>query len=172
MNIGDAAIPIIIAFVFLTALIRRVDLFEEFVEGVKDGLKTVLDIFPALFALVVSIGMLRSSGAVNLLISLISPLTSLVGFPDECIPLLVLRPFSGSGSIAIFEDILTQCGADSFAGQIASVMLGSSETTFYTLAVYFSGAKIKKIRYALLAALTGDLLGWIFSVFAVKMVLG
>ncbi len=171
MNIADAAIPLIIALVFTIGIIRKVDIFEEFTEGVKEGLKTVLDIFPSLFALVVSIGMLRSSGAVNILISLLSPITSLIGFPDECIPLLVLRPFSGSGAIAVFEEILRDCGADSFPGRVASVMLGSSETTFYTIAVYFSGAKIKNIHYALIAALTGDLLGWIFSVLAVRFII-
>ncbi len=172
INIGDYAIPLIFAFVCLFALIKRVDLFGEFIRGVEEGLGTVKDIFPSLMALVVSVGMFRSCGGVELVSGFLKPVTDFFGFPSECTPLLILRPFSGSGATAIFENILVSNGADSFAGRVASVMLGSSETTFYTLAVYFGATKVKKMRYALAAALIGDICGWILSAAAVRFFLG
>lgn len=172
INIGDYAIPSIFAIVCLYALIKRTDLFGEFINGVEEGLHTVKDIFPSLMALVVSVGMFRSCGGVELISKLLQPVTDFFGFPSECTPLLVLRPFSGSGAVAIFEGILTENGADSFAGRVASVMLGSSETTFYTIAVYFAATKVKKMRYALAAALIGDLCGWFLSAIAVRLFLG
>ena len=172
MNIGDYAVPLAMALVCAVGLFRRVDIFEEFTEGVKDGLRTVRDIFPSLFALVVAVGMFSACGGVDFIANLLEPLTGFFGFPKECTPLLILRPFSGSGSVALFEKILSQNGADSFAGRVASVMLGSSETTFYTIAVYFAATKVKKTRYALAAALVGDFLGWILSAMAVRFFLG
>lgn len=169
INIGDYAVPFIMALVMLFGLIKKTDIFGEFILGVKDGLETVKEIFPSLMALVVSVGMFKSSGGVEMITNLLSPITSFFGFPEECVPLLILRPFSGSGATAIFESILADCGADSFAGKVAAVMLGSSETTFYTIAVYFAATKVKKTRYALAAALSGDLCGWIFSLWAVKL---
>lgn len=171
MNISDFAVPIIIAFVTLVALVQRIDLFSEFIEGAKNGLHTVVDIFPSLLALVLAVGMFRASGGLETLCGIIAPITDFFGFPKECAPLLILRPFSGSGSVALFEDILCQCGADSYAGRVASVMLGSSETTFYTIAVYFAAAKVKKTRYALAAALAGDMTGWILSAVVVSLML-
>lgn len=170
-NIGDYAVPLIFAAVCIFALCKKTDLFSEFTLGVTDGLKTVYDVFPSLFALVVAVGMFRACGAADAITELLTPITSFFGFPPECTPLLILRPFSGSGAVAIFENILQENGADSFAGRVASVMLGSSETTFYTIAVYFAATKIKKIRYALAAALVGDFCGWIFSGIAVRLML-
>ncbi len=172
LNLGDYAIPLIMALVCLFALIKRTDLFSEFVKGAEEGLVTVKEIFPSLLALMVSVGMFKSCGGVELISSLLQPVTDLFGFPSECTPLMILRPFSGSGAVAIFENILTNCGADSFAGRVASVMLGSSETTFYTIAVYFAATKVKKTRYALAAALVGDLCGWWLSALAVRLVRG
>lgn len=171
INIGDYAIPLIFGFVCLFGLIKKTDIFGEFLKGAEEGLQTVKDIFPSLMALVVSVGMFRSCGGVELLSELLKPVTDFFGFPSECTPLIILRPFSGSGAVAIFESILGTEGADSFAGRVASVMLGSSETTFYTIAVYFAATKVKKTRYALAAALVGDLCGWILSGFAVRLFL-
>lgn len=172
MNIGDYAIPLIFAGVCLFALIKKTDLFGEFVKGAEEGLQTVKDIFPSLMALVVSVGMFRSCGGVELITGVLQPVTDLFGFPSECTPLVILRPFSGSGAVAVYENILSVSGADSFAGRVASVMLGSSETTFYTIAVYFAATKVKRTRYALAAALIGDLCGWILSGWAVRLFLG
>ena len=169
INIGDYAVPLIFAFTVIYGLCRRQDVFSQFIEGVKEGLQTCKDIFPSLFVLVVSVGMFSASGAVEQITGLLRPITGFFGFPPECTPLLILRPFSGSGAVAMYENILTSCGADSFAGRVASVMLGSSETTFYTIAVYFAATRVKKTRYALAAALVGDVAGWILSGLAVRL---
>ncbi len=167
----DLVIPLIAAGVMIFGVVKKVDVFGEFTEGVKEGLHTVYEIFPSLFCLVVTIAVFRASGGISAITDLLSPLFSLVGFPAECVPLAILRPFSGSGAIAVLEDILTQCGADSKAGLIASVIMGSSETTFYTLSIYFTATKVRKTRYALPSALCGDITGIIFSSLAVGIML-
>jgi spore maturation protein B len=169
MNISDFAVPFIFAFVLIFALVKKVDIFSEFIEGVKDGVKTITEVFPALFTLVLSVGLFRASGGAAILSNLISPLTNLIGFPQEAIPLMLLRPFSGSGATAVYEGILTDVGADSFVGRVASVMLGSSETTFYVIAVYFAATKVKKTRHTLPSALTGDVLIALLSALVVGM---
>ena len=159
------------AAVLVYGLCTRTDIFAEFTEGVKEGLHTVYDIFPSLFCLVVTVGVFRASGGAAIITGLIEPVLSAVGFPAECGTLFILRPFSGSGSIAVFESILTDCGPDSFAGRVASVILGSSETTFYTLSVYFAAVKAKKTRYALAAALVGDIVCALVSALSVRFLL-
>lgn len=171
MNFSDLIIPVMFAGVLLYGIFKRVDVFAEFTEGVKEGLHTVYDIFPSLFCLVVTVAAFRASGGAELLTDLIAPALSIVGFPPECGNLLILRPFSGSGAIAVFEQILRDNGADSFAGRVASVILGSSETTFYTLSVYFAAVKAKKTRYALAAALLGDLTCALISAVTVRFLL-
>lgn len=171
MNISDLVIPLIFAGVLIYGVWRGTDVFSEFTEGAKEGLKTVYDIFPSLFCLVISVAAFRASGGAEVLTSALSPLLGAVGFPPECAELILLRPFSGSGAIAVFERVLTACGPDSFAGRTASVILGSSETTFYTLSVYFAAVKAKKTRYALLCALVGDLVCAAVSAAAVRWLL-
>lgn len=171
MSFTDFIIPVFFALVLAYGLYKKVDVFAEFTSGVTEGLKTVLDIFPSLFCLVVTIAVFRASGGMELISSLLAPLFSAVGFPPECAPLVLLRPFSGSGSIALFEQILTENGADSFAGLVASVILGSSETTFYTISVYFAATKVKKTRYALPSALCGDIAGFVLSAVFVRLIL-
>ena len=163
MSVSDFAVPVIFVFVLVYGLFKGVDVFTEFTRGVKEGLQTVLDIFPALFALVLSVGMFRASGGLELISALLSPITDFLGFPKEAAPLVLMRPFSGSGAVAVFESVLTQADPDSFAGRVASVILGSSETTFYTIAVYFAATKVKKTRHALPSALAGDLTLFILS---------
>lgn len=171
MSLTDFIIPVFIAFVLIYGLVKKVDVFGEFTAGVKEGLTTVYEIFPSLFCLVVTIAVFRASGGMEMLTDFLSPVLAAIGFPSECAPLAVLRPFSGSGSIALFQDVMTQHGADSFAGQVASVILGSSETTFYTLSVYFAATKVKKTRYALPSALCGDVAVCVMSGLAVKALL-
>jgi len=163
MNVSDFAVPVIFVFVLIFGLCNKVDVFGEFAKGVKEGLKTVYDIFPALFTLVLSVGMLRASGGLALVSSLLSPVTDFLGFPSEVTPLVLMRPFSGSGAVAIYESVLGQTGPDSYAGRVASVILGSSETTFYVIAIYFASTKVKKTRHALPSALAGDLTLFILS---------
>ncbi len=154
-------IPLLTVSVLIYAAIKRVDVFEAFCDGAADGLKTCADILPALVLLLVCIGMFRASGAVEALTTFLKPLCNAVGFPSEVVPLVILRPFSGSGAMAVYNEIAASVGTDSFAERVAAVLIGSSETTFYTVAVYFSAVKVKKTRYAVPAALTADLTAWI-----------
>ena len=168
---SDYIVPVLFAAVLIYGVCTKTEVFTEFTEGVKEGLHTVYDVFPSLFCLVVTVGVFRASGAAECITGLIAPALGAVGFPPECGTLLILRPFSGSGSIALFEQILTAHGPDSFAGRVASVILGSSETTFYTLSVYFAAVKAKKTRYALAAALVGDVACALISSLTVKLFL-
>lgn len=160
-NFTDYIIPLLTVGVLVYAAIKRVDVFDAFCEGAAEGLKTCVDILPALVLLLVCIGMFRASGAVEALTNLLKPICSAVGFPSEAMSLVILRPFSGSGAMAVYNEIAASTGADSFAERVAAVLIGSSETTFYTIAVYFSAVKVKKTRYAVPAALTADLTAWI-----------
>ena len=140
---------------------QRVDVFRCFCDGAAGGLRTTAEILPALVLLVISVGMLRASGAVELLTGLLEPLCSAVGFPPECMQMVLLRPFSGSGAMAVYDSIAGEYGADSLPERTAAILLGSSETTFYTIAVYFSAVKVRRTRYAVPAAMTADLTAWI-----------
>ncbi len=171
MSFSDLIVPLIFAGVLIYGVCVKTDVFAEFTEGVKDGLRTVYDVFPSLFCLVITVGVFRASGGAELITSVLSPVLGAVGFPPECGELMLLRPLSGSGSIALFERILTDFGPDSFPGRVASVILGSSETTFYTLSVYFAAVSARKTRYALAAALIGDLTCAAVSAAAVNILL-
>ena len=170
--LGELAVPIIIAFVMVYSLRRGTDVFGGMTEGAKDGLKTVIGILPALITLLPCIYMLRASGAVDALCSLLSPILARLGIPVETVPLMLLRPLSGSGALAVGSDIIKNSGADSFAGRCAAVMLGSTETTFYVIAVYFGAAGIKNSRHAIPAALIADLTGFLAAAFFVRLFWG
>ena len=169
MQLTDLIIPVVFAGVIIFGFVRKVDVFSVFCDGAAEGLRTTADILPALILLLVSVGMLRASGAVTLLTELLSPLCGLVGFPPECMQMVLLRPFSGSGALAVAGDIFTACGADSPAGRTAAVMLGSTETTFYVLSVYFGAAGVRKTRHAVPAALCADLAGFLAAAFCVNV---
>ena len=171
MSFTDLIIPLIITFIFMYSTFKGVDTFNVFLDGAKNGLKSAVDILPSLIILMTAVGMFKASGALNFMTQLLSPLTALLGIPDECTALALIRPVSGSGALAVFKDVLSSCGADSFAGLVASVMMGSTETTFYTLAVYFSCTNVKKTDCTLLASLTADLTGFIMSALAVRLLL-
>ena len=164
-------IPFLICLIFAYALTHKVDLVSAFSTGVCDGLKIVLNMFPALLLLTLTISAFRSSGALELLSRALEAPAAALGIPSPILPLTLLRPLSGSGALVVFEDILTQYGPDSLIGKIASVMMGSTETTFYTIAVYFGAAGIKKTRYAVPASLCADLMGFCASVLAVKLLI-
>lgn len=172
MQLTDLIIPVVFAGVIIFGFVRKVDVFSVFCDGAAEGLRTTADILPALILLLVSVGMLRASGAVTLLTELLSPLCGLVGFPPECMQMVLLRPFSGSGALAVYDGIASQCGADSFPERVAAVLLGSSETTFYTVAVYFSAVKVRRTGYAVPAALTADLTAWLVCGVTVGLILG
>ena len=172
MSVTDWIIPLVTVTVLIYAAVKRVDIFGEFCAGAGEGLKTCADILPALILLLVCIGMFRASGAVELLTNALKPLCAAVGFPSEVVPLVILRPFSGSGAMAVYNEIAAAAGADTFAERVAATLIGSSETTFYTAAVYFSAVKRKRTRCAIPAALTADLTAWIVCGAVVYLILG
>ena len=165
-------VPLMTTALLIYAAFKKVDVFGAFCEGAAEGLKTCADILPALVLLLVCIGMFRASGAIEALTSMLEPLCSAINFPSEALPLVILRPFSGSGAMAVYNDIALSSGADSFAERVAATLIGSSETTFYTIAVYFSSVRIKNTRYAVPAALTADLTAWIVCGITVYLYFG
>ena len=167
-TISIMVIPVIFFIIIGYALFKRVNIFEAFIDGAAEGINTVIKILPALIGLIAAITMLRYSGALDFVIKLLSPLTKLLGIPSEVMPLALLRPISGSGALAVVEDILSNYGADSEAGRIASVMMGSTETTFYTLCVYYGSIGITDSRYTVFAALLADFAGFLASVWVVR----
>lgn len=168
---SDFVIPVFIALIMIIGLAKRVDVFGEFTDGAKENLMSAFDVLPALIALMTAIGMFKASGGLELISAAISPVTEFLGFPRECIPLALIRPVSGSGALAVFESILTEVSPDSFAGRVASVMIGSTETTFYTIAVYYGITKVKKTKHAIASSLTADLTGFILSALTVRLIL-
>ncbi len=172
MSFNDFVIPLVIGTIIFYALCKNVNVFDEFITGAKENLKTSISVLPALMALMTAIGMFKASGALDILTNAISPLTSLLGFPSECLPLALIRPVSGSGALAIYENLLSENGANSFPARVASVLMGSTETTFYTIAVYYSVTKVKKTRHTLVCSLAGDITGFLFSVLAVRFIFG
>lgn len=169
--ISNLAMPLIILIIVFYSLIERKKAFDIFLDGAKDGLNIVLNIFPTLIGLFVAIGALRSSGILDLIINFVTPILDILNFPSEIMPLAILRPISGSSSIAIATDIMKNFGVDSNIGIIAATIMGSTETTLYTIAVYTSSVKIKKTRFVLWAALTADIVGIIASVVICKIML-
>jgi spore maturation protein B len=160
---SDFVIPFIVVFIMLHGLFKGVDVFSVFLEGAKSGFKIVLGIAPSLIALIVVIEMLKTSGALDIVCSFMAPAARLLGIPEQLTPLTILSPISGSGSLGIYEGILKDYGPDSFIGRVASVMMGSTETTFYTMTVYYGSVSIKKTRHTLPAALCADFTSFILS---------
>ena len=165
---SDYLIPLLLAGAALYALCRRVDVFSALTTGAGEGLSVVLRILPPLVALLTAVYMLRASGALELLTELLTPVLTFLGIPPETVGLLLIRPVSGSGALAVGSDIMQTYGPDSTIGRTAAVMLGCTETTFYTIAVYFGAAGIKKIRYTIPAALTADLAGFLAAAWCVR----
>lgn len=167
MKLSDFIIPCAICGILCYGIYKKVNVFEVFVKGAKQGLSTGFSILPALVALMTCVGMFKASGALDVLSDALSPLVSLIHMPKEVIPLALLRPISGSGALVVFQEILKEHGPDSLIGRIASVMQGSTETTFYTIAVYYTAAKIYKTRYTLVCALSADIVGFLMSTICV-----
>lgn len=165
-------IPCLLAGVALYALTRRVDVYAALTQGAGEGLAVVAKILPALVGLLTAVYMLRASGALDALTALLAPALTALGVPPETAPLLVIRPLSGSGALAAGGDIMRQYGPDSYIGRCAAVMLGCTETTFYTVAVYFGAAGIKRTRYTIPAALTADLAAYLAAAWSVRLFFG
>ena len=161
---SNIAMPLMIIIIVLYGVIERKKVFDIFLEGAKEGIGVVFNIFPTLVGLFVAIGALRSSGIIDLIVNFLTPILNLVNFPTEILPLALIRPISGSSSIAVATDIMNKFGVDSNIGLMASVIMGSTETTVYTIAVYTSSVGIKKTRFVLWAALIADFVGIVTSV--------
>ena len=162
--LSNLAMPLIILLIVIQGLLEKNRVFDDFLDGAKEGLEIVVNILPTLIGLFVAIGALRSSGILDIIIRFITPILNVFHFPSEIMPLAMLRPISGSGSIAVATDIMKNYGVDSVIGNMASTIMGSTETTLYTIAIYTSCVKIKKTRLILLAALAADVVGILVSV--------
>ncbi len=165
-------LPGLIAGMVLIGVVRKVPVYETFVKGAKDGFQMALGIIPFLMAILVSVGMLRASGGLGKIVSLLAPITEPLGMPGEVLPLALLRPLSGSGAFALTTDLIKTHGPDTYIGQLASTLQGSTETTFYVLAVYFGSIAVIKSRHAVTVGLAADLAGALGSILAVKLLLG
>ena len=165
---ADYIVPLLLLSVSLFALYRKESTYDLLLEGGAEGLKLVVRILPALVFLLTAVQMLKASGAVEIISNLLSPLFSFLGIPPETAMLVLIRPISGSAALAIGADLMAQYGVDSQIGRTVAVMLGSTETTFYTISVYFSAAGIQKTRYALPAALFADLVGFTMASWSVQ----
>lgn len=170
--ISILAIPLLIAVFFGWGFAKKVKVYEVFVEGAKDGFNTAVRIIPYLVAMLFAIGIFRASGAMDLLTSMLSPVTNLIGMPSETLPMAMMRPLSGSGSLGIMTELMKVHGPDSFIGILASTMYGSTETTFYVLAVYFGSVNVKNGRHALPAGLIADFFGMLGAVFICRIFFG
>lgn len=161
---SNIAMPFMIIIIVLYGVLERKKVFDIFLDGAKEGIGIVLNIFPTLVGLFVAIGALRSSGIIDLIVGFLTPVFNFFSFPTEILPLALVRPISGSASIAVATDIMNTFGIDTYIGFVAAVVMGSTETTVYTIAVYTSSVGIKKTRFVLWAALIADLVGIITSI--------
>ena len=162
--------PIIILIIVVYGVVEKIKIFDVFLEGAKDGIEIVMSIFPTLIGLFVAIGALRSSGILDFIISIVSPILNKISFPTEIMPLALIRPISGSSAIAVATDIMKNYGVDSKFGLMAAVIMGSTETTFYTIAVYTASVGIKKTRFVLVASLIADFVGIFVSVLVCNVI--
>ena len=165
-------VPCVLAGTALYGTLRRVDVYGALVRGAGQGLETLARILPALVCLLTAVSMVRSSGLLEALAGWLAPVLGRLGLPPELLPLMLVRPISGSAALGVGADLINAYGPDSDLGRTAAVMLGSTETTFYTIAVYFSAAGVTRTRYAVPAALCADLVGFLASAWAVGVVFG
>lgn len=171
-QLGTYATIIIVGLIVLFGLIRKVEVFNVFLEGASDNLKVLLNLIPSLIGLITAVEMLKASGALDAATALLTPIAELLRIPAGTLPLCLLKPVSGGGTIAILNEILDTYGPDSLTGRIASVMCGSSETTFYTVTVYFGAVGIKKTRHTISVALVADFVAIIVSSLTIKLMFG
>ena len=162
--------PLLLAFTAVYGMSRRVNVYDQLAKGAREGLDVLLGILPNLVGLMTAVYMLRASGLMELLGGWLAPVLERLGIPPETAAMLFIRPVSGSGALAIGSALMAAHGPDSYVGRVAAVMLGSTETTFYTIAVYFGSAGVKKTRYAIPAALLADLTGFMAAAFAVRLI--
>ena len=165
---SDFIIPVIIVFILISALFEKKKVFDLFCDGAKDGIKIMLEIFPTLIGIFVAIGMLSNSGLLFFISNIIEGITNKLSIPSEIIPLAIIRPISGSASIALSTDLMKMYGPDSKIGMIAASIMGSSETTFYVIAIYMNSIKAKKGRNVIIPAILADLTSVITAILILK----
>ena len=168
-NLSLYILPIMILGILLAGIVKKVPVYEEFVEGAKDGFKVSISIIPYLVAIIVGISMFKASGGIDLITSVCRTVLEKLSIPADIIPIMITRSLSGSATLGLFSDIVTTHGADSYISKLAAVMVGSSETTFYVLAVYFGSIGIKKYRYALLTGIIADVTGIVLAILVARL---
>lgn len=168
--LSDYIIPFVFLYIIGLGLISRINIYDEFIKGARDGFKVIIDIMPTLIGLMIATGILRASGALDLLSGLLKPITDILHFPSELVPLVLVKMFSSSAANSLILDIFKEFGPDSYFGRLASIIMSSTETIFYTMAVYFMAAGVKKSRYTLAGALVATLTGVTASVIITKLV--
>lgn len=169
--ISTIAVPVVIIIIVIYGIADKKKVYDIFVEGATEGMSIVIKIFPTLLGIFLAVGVLRSSGLLEIITRAVSIFTNRVGFPSEVMPLAMLRPISGSASLAVATDIMKTYGVDSKIGLITSTIMGSTETTFYTIAIYTGSIGVKKIRFVLVAALIADFVGMLTSAIAWNIIL-
>jgi len=164
------AIPVFLLGIPVYGALKRIKVYESFVEGAKGGFQMAIRIIPYLVAILVAVGMLRGAGALDLLAQWLDPVFRRIGFPAEILPLAIMRPLSGSGSLGIVTELIKAHGPDSFIARLAASAYGSTETTFYVLAIYFGAVGIKKARHAVISGLTADIVSLVTAIVACRLV--
>ena len=172
MSLSSLVVPALLAAVAAIGLGRQVDVYGALTHGAEEGLTVLLRIVPSLVGLLTAVGMFRASGAMEWFSQLLAPALERLGIPAETVPLMLVRPVSGSGALAVASDLMASHGPDSYIGRVAAVMLGSTETTFYTIAVYFGSAGIVRTRHTVPAALAADLTGFLTAALTVRLLFG
>jgi len=167
--ISNLIIPIIVIFILIYGLYKKTPIYDEFINGASETFQMIIKLFPCLVAMILGINIFLKSGVLNLIYKLINPLFELIKIPVQVLPMMIMRPISGSSTLAILNNLFLDYGPDSLIGRIASVIQGSTETTLYVITLYFGSVGIKKIKYALYAGLFADLVGIIASVIIVKL---
>jgi len=165
LYISDLLIPLIFVIVISYAWLKKVSIFDTFIDGVKDGVTTVIDVFPTIIGLLVAVGILRASGFLDIISDVLKPITNTIGFPTEVIPITLMRLVSASAARGLLLDIFANYGPDSFIGRLSSIIMSSTETIFYTMSVYFMSVKITKTKYTLAGALIANFIGVIAAFF-------
>ena len=170
--IGAYALPVMAGIIIFAGLVNRVPIFDSFLSGAGDGLKTAVKILPSLIGLITAVEMFQASGALDVLTMALAPVANLIGIKAEVLPLFLIHPISGGGATAMMTNILTQYGVESTVGRIAAVMCGSAETTFYAVAIYYGSVGIKKTRHTIAVALLADYVAAVASGIAVALIFG
>lgn len=172
MTFTDWILPVTAVFIILYGLVKGAPVMDCFLDGAKEGFDTFLGILPSLIALIAAVSVLSASGGLDVILWFMKPVASITGIPPDVLPLVLLSPVSGSGSLTMYEALLKAAGPDSFSGRVASVIMGSTETTFYAVTVYYGAVGVKKTRYTLAASLIADSVSFLLAPISVMIFLG